>query len=149
MRVKAKVFDDIPVTEASLEEAIQRGKKSLRNTVRASAITYVPNERAFSLSFPDNISIHLPVSIYKEFSALSDESLGSVELGFAGSAVVLEKHDLHVSITGLIEASKPLRDMVFAVHAGILGSKKSEAKASASRANGALGGRPRKPQPAY
>ncbi|MDX6082959.1 hypothetical protein SIL81_21275 [Xanthomonas campestris pv. incanae] len=149
MRVKAKVFEDIPVTEAALEEAILRGKKSLRNTVRASSVRYVPGEKAFSVSFPDNSSIHLPVSIYEEFSELSDSLLENVELGFAGSAVVLEERDLHVSIAGLIEASKPLRDVVAAVHAGMLGSKKSEAKANASRANGALGGRPRKPQAAY
>jgi hypothetical protein len=70
-----------------------------------------------------------------------------LELGFGGSALCLDSHDLHVSIASLVSASEPLMELASTVIATRNGRSKSDAKAQAARENGQKGGRPRKLAP--
>ena len=140
--VKARSRSDEPVTQEVLEQAIQRGRK--RDGVRATSVQYIPLLKALVIGFRDHSAVALPAKNYPELATLKDAELRSLSLGFGGSALCLDAHDLHMSIAGMVSASEPLMDMAATLIAARNGSKRSAVKTEASRANGQKGGRPRK-----
>lgn len=81
---------------------------------------------------------------YPELSALGVAELEGLAIGYGGTALCLEARDLHVSIAWLVSASQPLMELAATVIAVRNGSRRTEAKAQASRENERKGGRPRK-----
>lgn len=145
IKVKSKRHNDVVVTEEVLKRGVLAADKNRHGDLHASGLRVESHpHRALVISFEDQTSVSLPVAMFSEFSELESSQLQKLELGFAGSAITLDDADIHVSIAGLIKASEPMRNVVRAVSASILGSSTSEAKAAAARANGAKGGRPRK-----
>ena len=140
--IKAKVRADNPVTESSLDKAIERGELRRKNSLQATAVTYLPP--CLAVSFEDGSGVLLPVANYPEFDDFEGEELASLTVGYAGTALCHEGKDLHVSIAGMISASKPLMAMAASVVASRNGRQSSAAKSEAARANGRKGGRPRK-----
>ncbi|HMS07786.1 MAG TPA: DUF2442 domain-containing protein [Burkholderiaceae bacterium] len=98
--------------------------------------------RALIIRFADQSAVLFPVKNYPELAKLTDDELGQIKLGLAGSALVLKACDLHVSIAGMVGASKPLMAVATAVSAARGGSNASERKVIAARKNGMKGGRP-------
>jgi hypothetical protein len=142
--VKAKQHDDEPVTEDVLARAVDLGRKRRSTTLHAKGVRYLPEFEALAVSFADKAAVLLPVKKYAELARLSLAELGRIEVGFGGSALCLGERDLHVSIAGLVSASKPLMELASTVIAARNGSRSSAAKALAARENGQKGGRPRK-----
>lgn len=140
--IKARVPFDGPVTEAVLDEAIERGQARRSCGVNATTVKF--QEQRLSIGFEDGSAILLPVKNYPEFDDFKVEDFAGLKVGFAGTALCHEARDLQVSIAGLISASKPLMDMAAVVIASRNGRLRSDAKAQAARANGKKGGRPRK-----
>jgi len=54
-----------------------------------------------------------------------------------------DKHDLHISLAGMVAASQPLMNMAATLVATKNGQKSSAAKSAAARENGRKGGRPK------
>ena len=142
--VKAQERNDEPVTEDVLQRASVAGGKRRRLTLHAMAVQYLPAIQALLISFEDQSAIALPVKNYVEFASLDQTELEQIGVGFGGVALCLEERDLHVSIAGLVSASKPLMELAATVIAARNGSRSSAAKAQAARENGRKGGRPRK-----
>ena len=143
--VKAKVVPNKPLTEADVEKAIARGRKTRHLYARASSVRYEDN--CISIGFSDGSRVVLPVAGLPEFAGFSLEDFAQLEVGFGGKALSCEAQDLDVSVTGLIATSKPLMDLATSLVASRNGRKSSAAKAAAARANGKKGGRPRKKEP--
>ncbi|WP_085726091.1 DUF2442 domain-containing protein [Pseudomonas sp. R37(2017)] len=140
--IKARVQADSPVTESSLDKAIERGESRRKNSLQATAVTFLPP--CLAVSFEDGSGVLLPVANYPEFGDFEVEDYASLTVGYAGTALCHEGKDLHVSIAGMISASKPLMAMAASVVASRNGRQSSAAKSEAARANGRKGGRPRK-----
>ena len=140
--IKAKVQVDSPVTESSLDKAIERGELRRKNSLQATAVTYLAP--CLAVSFEDGSGVLLPIANYPEFDDFEVEDYASLTVGYAGTALCHEGNDLHVSIAGMISASKPLMAMAASVVASRNGRQSSAAKSEAARANGRKGGRPRK-----
>jgi hypothetical protein len=140
--VKTKVQADTPITEHGLDEAIERGKLRRNNGLHATAVTFLAP--CLAVSFEDGSGVLLPVVNYPEFDSFEVEDFAGLTVGFAGTALCHEGKDLHVSLAGMISASKPLMAMAASVIASRNGRQSSAAKAEAARANGRKGGRPRK-----
>ncbi|MCF5666751.1 MULTISPECIES: DUF2442 domain-containing protein [Pseudomonas fluorescens group] len=143
--VKAKVVPYKPLTEADVEKAIARGRKTRHLYARASSVRYEDN--CISIGFSDGSRVVLPVAGLPEFEGFSLEDFEQLEVGFGGKALCCEARDLDVSVTGLIATSKPLMDLATSLVASRNGRKSSAAKSAAARANGKKGGRPRKKEP--
>jgi len=143
--VKAKAVPYKPLTEADVEKAIARGRKTRHLYARASSVRYEDN--CISIGFSDGSRVVLPVAGLHEFAGFSLEDFAQLEVGFGGKALCCEAQDLDVSVTGLIATSKPLMDLATSLVASRNGRKSSAAKAAAARANGKKGGRPRKKEP--
>lgn len=122
-------FDE-SVTASVLAKATARGRQRRHPGLHALSVAY------------------LPVKNYPELSALGVAELEGLAIGHGGTALCLEARDLHVSIAVLVSASQPLMDLAATVIAVRNGSRRTEAKAQASRENGRKGGRPRKAEAA-
>ena len=140
--VKAKAVPYKPLTEADVEKAIARGRKTRHLYARASSVRYADN--CICIGFSDGSGVMLPVAGLPEFEGFTQQNFQQLEVGFGGKALCCEAQDLDVSITGLIATSKPLMDLATSLVASHNGRKSSAAKAAAARANGKKGGRPRK-----
>lgn len=140
--IKAKILVDQPVTEALLDEAIERGQLRQKNCLQATAVTHQAS--CLTVSFADGSGVLLPVKYYPEFADFSAEDFADLTVGFSGTALCHEGRDLQVSIAGMISASEPLMAMASSVVASRNGRQSSAAKSAAARANGKKGGRPRK-----
>jgi len=140
---KASSRFDVPVTQEGLDQAIANGSKRASAGFRATAVHYVPAYRVLLFSLSDRSAVALPVSNYPEISALIDQELHALSLGFGGSALCLDTHDLHMSLAGMVEASQPLMDLAATLVAKNNGKKSSAAKSAAARENGCKGGRPK------
>lgn len=140
--IKAKVRPYVPLTEADIDKAIARGRKTRHLYARASSVSY--EDKSISIGFSDGSRVSLPVAGLPEFAGFSVEDFQQLEVGFGGKALCCEPQDLDVSITGLIATSLPLMDLAASLVASRNGRKSSAAKTAAARANGKKGGRPRK-----
>ena len=143
--VKAKVVPYKPLTEADIDKAIARGRRTRHLYARASSVRYEDN--CISIGFSDGSRVMLPVAGLPEFEGFTQQDFQQLEVGFGGKALCCEAQDLDVSITGLIATSKPLMDLATSLVASHNGRKSSAAKSATARANGKKGGRPRKEVP--
>ena len=141
--LKAQTRFDEPVTQDVLTHAIERGRKRGGVGVHATSVKYVPLLKSLLVSFADHSAVALPVKNYPELAALTAADLNKLTLGLGGSALCLDDLDLHVSLAGLVAASKPLMEMAATLIATRNGRKTSAVKVQASRINGQKGGRPR------
>ncbi|MDQ3201958.1 MAG: DUF2442 domain-containing protein [Pseudomonadota bacterium] len=141
--IQAGTRIDRPVTEDVLDEAIRRGLVRQKGSLHATAVSFV--DPCLIISFADGSGVLLPVQHYPEFDDFEVEDFADLRVGISGTALCHEGRDLHVSIAGMVSASKPLMDMAASLIASRNGRQSSAAKAEAARANGRKGGRPRKP----
>jgi Protein of unknown function (DUF2442) len=142
--IKAKKYQEEPVTPSVKARAVAAGRKRQVVTLQAKQVRYLPEFKSLAVGFADKVAILLPIKKYTEFTHLTLEQLSRIEIGFGGSALCLNECNLHVSIAGLVSASKPLMQLASTVVATRNGSRTSEAKSQASRMNGQKGGRPKK-----
>jgi len=142
--IQAREHHDEPVTADVLARALAEGRKRQGPALNAKQVRYLPEFHALAVSFADKAAILLPVKKYPELARLTQEELARIEVGYAGCAICLDERDLHISIAGLVSASKPLMDLAATVIASRNGKRSSVAKAKAARENGHKGGRPRK-----
>lgn len=140
--IKARAPVDRPVTEAVLDEAIERGKIRHKNSLQATAVLF--QEQRLTVCFADGTGVLLPVNLFPEFNGFEVEDYADLKVGLSGTALCHEARDLHVSIAGMISASESLMNMAASVVSSRNGRQSSAAKAEAARANGKKGGRPRK-----
>lgn len=140
--IEASLVADRPVTEALLDEAMQRGKLRHNSGLQVTSVAFV--DPCLAVSFVDGSGVLLPVRNYAEFDDFGVDDYAGLTVGFSGTALCHAGKDLQVSIAGMISASKPLMDMAASVVASRNGRQSSAAKAEAARANGRKGGRPRK-----
>ena len=140
--IKAKLQVDRPVTEEVLDEAIERGQLRHKSGLQVTAVTF--QDACLTIRFEDGTGVLLPVKLFPEFDGFEAKDFAGLTVGLSGTALCNEEKDLHVSIAGMISASKPLMNMAASVISSRNGRQSSAAKAEAARANGKKGGRPRK-----
>jgi hypothetical protein len=142
--IKARKHEDQPVTQRILDQAIDQGRKRSAPNIQPTTLRFLSELNALAIGFSDQTALLLPVANYPELRELSVTELGQIELGFGGKAICLEHRDMHMSISGMISASESLMAIAGSLVAARNGRRISAAKATASKANGAKGGRPRK-----
>jgi hypothetical protein len=113
--VRARKRGNNEVTDEVREQAMERGRERARSEPHAVAVHYLAERNAIELDFGDSTAVMLPVANYPELRALTKEELQRLTLGFDGSILCLEEHDLDISIAGLVAASDPLTALATAV----------------------------------
>jgi hypothetical protein len=100
--VKVRARFDEPIAESVVTQAVAEGCRQAGAGVHASAVQYLSTYGTLVISFADQSAISLPTKNYPELAELSQTDLEHLSLGFGGSALCLDEHDLHVSIAGLV-----------------------------------------------
>lgn len=127
-----------PPTDEECDEAARLGR-DMQLTQYARSARYSPTRDAFILKMFTGASVELPRRLVPYVNKAPKHLGAEVELLPGGSGLHWEQLDMDHSVPGLIREIFGLnRDFRRA------GATKSKARAAASRANGRLGGRPRK-----
>jgi hypothetical protein len=105
------------VTEEVLDEAITRGLEHSHWEPHAVSVRYLEDRKAIELEFDDSTAITLPVANNPYLRDLMPQELDRLRIGFGGVAICLDEQDFHVSIAGLVAASRPLTEVAVAVTA--------------------------------
>ncbi len=128
------------ISDAQIDDAIARGKRSLESEPRAASVRYDRDLDRVVVDLTNGCTFAFPPRLAQGLEAATDAQLQEVEILGVGYGLHWEALDVDLSIPGLVAGLFGTRAYM-ARHAG---QGTSPAKAAASRANGAKGGRPRK-----
>lgn len=132
-----------PTTPDELKHAITAGQRRRATERRAAGVRYDPDRDAIEIELTDGVGVRLPRAMVEEFRGVPQEDLAMLRVSPAGYGIRLDDRDINISVHGLVAALATTADM--AASLGKLGgAARSEAKRASARANGAMGGRPRK-----
>jgi hypothetical protein len=128
------------VTDQEIAEARARGAQMQAAGLAATGVVYEPRRRRIILELTNGAMVGIPVASLPHIAGATDDVLAAVEL--EGDDVVrIDSLDADYSVAGLVAT---FVGRIAAIETGRTGGKaRSDAKASAARANGAKGGRPR------
>ena len=130
--------------QAKLSEAWQKADKT---EPRAVAVRYDRKSGRIVVDLHSSVSFMFPANLAEGLSEASPDELAQVSILADGFAIRWEILDVALSVPDLLMGvfgSKTWMADLYSEIGRKGGSKSSPAKARASRANGVLGGRPRK-----
>ena len=124
-----------------------RGKARVEDSSAVVDARYDAGADSVELRFRGGGSMSIPRAIVPGLERASASKLESVVVSPAGDALSWQSLDVDVYVPGLVERAFGTR--LFAASTGRRGGRRrSKAKATAAKANGAKGGRPPKQLPA-
>ena len=135
------------VSAKQLEDSIRRGRTRGESEFRAETVRYRQDEDAIEIVTTDGAGFLIPRVWIDDLADLRPEDMTDLEVWPGGMAFELPRHDVHVSIHGLLVGVLPKmvpRPALASLFARRGGTATSEAKRASARNNGAKGGRPRK-----
>jgi Protein of unknown function (DUF2442) len=128
------------LTDADIDVALDRGKTLRATEPRVAKARYDRAKGRLVLDLTNGCTFAFPARLAQGLEAATDNQLAAVEILGNGYGLHWEALDADISVPGLLVGIFGTK----AYMARLAGQSKSPAKAAASRANGAKGGRPRK-----
>ena len=128
------------LTDDQIDAATQRGRAASLHEPRAAAARYDGQLGRVIVELTNGCIFAFPPKLAQGLETATEEQLAEIEILGAGYGLHWEALDADLSIPGLLAGLFGTK----AYLARQAGQAKSPAKAAASRANGAKGGRPRK-----
>jgi hypothetical protein len=128
------------ISDAQIDAAVERGKHALATEPRAASVRYDRKLERVVVELTNGCTFAFPPRLAQGLEEATDEQLEQVEILGQGFGLHWELLDVDLSIPGLLAGLFGTK----AYMARRAGQATSPAKASAARANGAKGGRPRK-----
>ena len=128
------------LTDAAIDAALERGRAAHAGEPRAAAARYDRASGRVIVDLTNGCAFAFPPRLAQGLETASDDQLAAVEILGRGYGLHWEELDVDLSLPGLMAGLFGTKAWM-ARHAG---RATSAAKAAASRANGAKGGRPRK-----
>lgn len=128
------------LTDAAIDAALGRSRAAHASEPRAAAARYDRASGRVIVDLENGCAFAFPPRLAQGLETASDDQLAAVEILGRSCGLHWEELDVDLSLPGLMAGLFGTRAWM-ARHAG---RATSAAKASASRANGAKGGRPRK-----
>lgn len=132
------------VTRKEFEAATARGKARLAEGPRAVSAAYIRATGRISVTLDSDIEVVFPADRAQGLAGARAADLADVEITPSGLGLHFPKLDADIYIPALLEGIFGTRSWMAASLGEKGGRSRSKAKAKASRANGKLGGRPRK-----
>lgn len=128
------------ITQKQYDHALAAGRKRLSRALRAESVRYDSGNGVVEIKLSNAVTVAVARSAITEWAQVPEKEMHEVRLSPLREAIAVPTHDVEIGVEGLLRDILPddLFRRAFA-HRG--GSTKSQAKAEAARANGALGGR--------
>jgi hypothetical protein len=130
----------VDITDAALDAAEERGRIALQTEPRAASARYDRRRKQIDVMLTNGCSFAFPPRMAQGLEDASDDQLAALKILGQGYGLHWEALDVDLSIPGLLAGIFGTRSYM----ARRAGQATSPAKATAARANGAKGGRPRK-----
>jgi hypothetical protein len=143
----AKCNISIKELAGEIREAKKAGKETEKSEPRALAVKYDHKSDRIIVDLRSRVSFMFPAELAEGLSEASCEELAEVTVLADGFAIYWESLDVALSVPDLllgVFGSKSWMTNIYSEIGRKGGSKTSPVKARASRANGRLGGRPKK-----
>lgn len=131
---------DAKPTDAVIDAALERGSKARASEPRAASARYDRASGRVIVDLENGCTFAFPPRLAEGLEGATDDQLAAVELLGKGYGLHFEELDVDLSLPGLMAGIFGTKSFM----ARRAGQATSAAKAAASRANGAKGGRPRK-----
>ncbi|MFM2043596.1 MAG: hypothetical protein RLY86_2172 [Pseudomonadota bacterium] len=132
-----------PITDDAYAQAVAEAERQGGRGLRAEQVRYDRGRDAVEVQLSPRFTFAVPRSLLTEWDDATADAFEGVRLSALGDALILGDHDVYISVLGLLESA--VGGTVLNEMFGRRGGRaRSPAKARAARANGALGGRPRK-----
>lgn len=128
------------LTNAELDAALERGRIARATEPRAARARYDRKLGRIVVDLTNGCVFAFPPRLAQGLGKATDNQLAEVEILGHGYGLHWNSLDVDLSIPGLLAGIFGTRSYM----ARLAGRTKTPAKAAASRANGAKGGRPRK-----
>ncbi len=129
--------------ERQYAEATRRGKERKKQGAYAIAARYDKATRRVMVELANGVTLLVPARLIQGLQEGAPKDLAEIEILGAGSGLYWPKLEVDISVAGLLAGVFGTKEWMSEL--GRAGGKvSSEAKRSAARANGALGGRPSK-----
>jgi hypothetical protein len=135
--------DAVSVTHAELEAAESRGQARQSAGPTIVAAWYDVTRRLLLTQMLDGVVLGVPVDRFASLATFDDDALCRLRVAPSGLLLFWEDPDADLSIEEVLAHALASPGMLREL-ARTGGRVRSEPKARAARANGALGGRPRK-----
>jgi hypothetical protein len=136
------------LTDAEVLRAKAELQEHLKHVPRARSVRYERRGRRIVVGLSNGLELGIPVSLAQGLSQARAADLAHIEISPTGLGLHWPRLDADLYVPALIEGVFGTRQWMARTLGRSGGSSKSAAKRRASRANGKLGGRPRKVLPA-
>lgn len=138
-----------PITDAELLAQIpaarKRGRIARTSGARAITACYSQTTGRLTVALANNATFSFPTNLVPGLSGATPDQLVKVDISPSGEGLLWPEIDADLSVAGMLEAMVG-GELLMSQLGRAGGLARSEAKAKASRSNGAKGGRPRKTQ---
>jgi hypothetical protein len=132
------------LTDAELEAAEARGRKMLETEPRAMSARYDRKSGSVVIDLVNGCTYTFPAQLVQDLQGASHDDLANVEVQGLGFDLHWPALDADLYVPALVAGIFGTRNWMAKELARRAGQAKSPAKATAARANGSKGGRPRK-----
>ncbi len=131
-------------SDAAIKKAEALGEAMLASEPRAATARYEPATGRVVVDLVNGCSYAFPVALVQDLQGASPSDLAGVTVDGLGFNLHFPSLDVDLYVPALVAGIFGTRVWMTRELARIAGRATSKAKASAARANGAKGGRPRK-----
>lgn len=135
-------FSYTPITDEELEAVSRATARRDRTEPRIESASFDKENGLLSLQMRNGAMIQTPIRDLTDLAVASEQELGDMKLTGNGYAIHWPSLDVQMTTVALLNLIFGIRSVT--ENARRAGSARTPAKAAASRANGAKGGRPRK-----
>jgi hypothetical protein len=133
---------EFTLEDAAYDAATQRGENEHSSSPIPSLVRYDAASGRIIIEFDNGSAFLVPARSLQGLEGASDDELSEVDL-LGETGLHWERLDVDFTIRGIMAGFFGTAKFMHAARRG--GRSRSEAKVAAARANGAKGGRPRKP----
>ena len=134
----------VDLTDSGFETAEARGREMVKSEPRAVAARYDRETGRVTVELANGCTYIFPAELAQELRGADDEALSGVAVDGAGFNLHWPAINADLYVPALVAGVFGTRDWMAKEWARTAGRATTPAKAAASRANGAKGGRPRK-----